>query len=286
MTDAPARIASYERDGLTFQVLDEGPLDGPVVVLLHGFPQMNTSWDKVAARLHEQGYRTLAPNQRGYSPGARPPGRRPYTTSELIADVGALVEQVGGPVHLVGHDWGAAVAWGVAMTHPDLLHTLTAVSVPHPAAFLKAMPRGQVLDSWYMAMFNVPRLPELLMTNRRIATRFMRGFGMPADALASYWRDFGDGGALRGGLAWYRAMPFMNRKILGIRVRVPTTYVWSDQDAALGRVGAELCERYVDAPYAFEVMAGVSHWIPDERPDELARIILARTDPAESALDG
>jgi pimeloyl-ACP methyl ester carboxylesterase len=283
MTDAPARIASYQRDGLTFDVLDEGPLDGPVVVLLHGFPQLNTSWGKVAPVLHEQGYRTVAPNQRGYSPGARPSGRRPYATSELVADVGALVDEVGGPVHLVGHDWGAAVAWAVAMTRPDLLRTLTAVSVPHPGAFMKAMPRGQLLDSWYMAMFNIPKLPELLMTNRRIAARFMRGFGMPSDALEDYWRDFGDGEALRGGLGWYRAMPFMNRKILGIKVRVPTTYVWSDGDAALGRVGAELCANYVDAPYRFEVMAGASHWIPDERPDELARIILARTDPAEAA---
>jgi pimeloyl-ACP methyl ester carboxylesterase len=283
MTEAPARIASYQRDGLTFDVLDEGPLDGPVIVLLHGFPQMNTSWKKVVPLLHEQGYRTLAPNQRGYSPGARPAGRRPYATSELTADVGALVEQVDGPVHLVGHDWGAAVAWAVAMMRPDLLRTLTAVSVPHPAAFMKAMPRGQVLDSWYMAMFNIPRLPELLMTNHRVGSRMMRRFGMPPDALEDYWRDFGDGRALRGGLAWYRAMPFMNRKILGTRVRVPTTYVWSDRDAALGRAGAELCANYVDAPYRFEVMSGASHWIPDERPDELARVILARTDPAEAA---
>jgi pimeloyl-ACP methyl ester carboxylesterase len=283
MTDAPARIASYQRDGLTFDVLDEGPLDGPVVVLLHGFPQLNTSWGKVAPVLHEQGYRTVAPNQRGDSPGARPSGRRPYATSELMADVGALVDEVGGPVHLVGHDWGAAVAWAVAMTRPDLLRTLTAVSVPHPGAFMKAMPRGQVLDSWYMAMFNIPWLPELVLTNRRIGTRAWRGIGMSADAVEDYWRDFGDGAALRGGLGWYRAMPFTNRKLLGVKVRVPTTYVWSDRDAALGRVGAELCEQYVDAPYRFEVMAGASHWIPDERPDELARIILARTDPAEAA---
>jgi pimeloyl-ACP methyl ester carboxylesterase len=196
--------------------------------------------------------------------------------------VAALVEEAGTPVHLVGHDWGAAVAWAVAMTRPDLLRTLTAVSVPHPAAFMKAMPRGQALHSWYMAMFNVPRLPELLLTNRRTAERLMGGFGMPDDALADYWRDFGDGEALRGGLAWYRAMPFLDRKILGTRVRVPTTYVWSDRDAALGRTGAELCGQYVEGPYRFEVLEGVSHWIPDERPEELARIILARVDAAEA----
>lgn len=277
------RITSYQRDGLRFDVLDEGPIDGSVVVLLHGFPQMNTSWAKVAPLLHAEGFRTLAPNQRGYSPGARPKGRRPYATSELMADVTALIEEAGAPVHLVGHDWGAAVAWGVAMTKPELLRTLTAVSVPHPGAFMKAMPRGQILDSWYMALFNIPWLPERLMTNPRLSGRFMRRFGMSREMVEAFQRDFGDGAALPGALGWYRAMPFMNRKLLDILVRVPTAYVWSDHDAALGRVGAELCEQYVDAPYTFEVMEGASHWIPDEVPDRLAEIVLARTASTEGS---
>lgn len=276
MTQTADRIDSYTRDGLVFDVLDEGPLDGDAIVLLHGFPQLNTSWAKVAPLLHEQGYRTLAPNQRGYSPGARPSGRRPYATGELAADVVALIDLVGGSAHLVGHDWGAAVAWAVAMTKPEAVRTLTAVSVPHPGAFMKAMPKGQILDSWYMAMFNIPWLPEKLMTSPRLSTPMMRRFGMSREMVTAFERDFGDGGALRGGLGWYRALPLMNTKLLGIKVTVPTTYVWSDRDAALGRVGAELCERYVAAPYRFIELGGVSHWIPDERPEELAEAILER----------
>jgi len=270
------RIASYTRDGLTFDVLDEGPIDGEVVVLLHGFPQLNTSWNKVAPLLHAAGYRTLAPNQRGYSPGARPKGRRPYATGELAADVVALIDLVGGSAHVVGHDWGAAVAWALAMTKPDSVTTLTAVSVPHPGAFIKAMPKGQILDSWYMAMFNIPYLPERILTNPRLSGGMMRRFGMSRQMVVDFQRDFGDGGALRGGLGWYRALPLMNTKLLGIKVSVPTTYVWSDRDAALGRVGAELCEQYVAAPYRFIELNGVSHWIPDEQPEELADAILDR----------
>ncbi len=272
----PTRIESYRRDDLVFDVRDEGPLDGDVVVLLHGFPQLNTSWEKVARLLHDQGLRTLAPNQRGYSPGARPRGRRPYRLPELIADTAALIEEVGEPVHLVGHDWGAAVGWNVAGQRRDLVRTWTAVSVPHPAAFLKAMPRGQALDSWYMLMFNIPLLPEWLLTSNRLSTRMWHAFGMSEAGYRDFRRDFGDRDTLRGALAWYRAMPVTDmRKQLG-KVRVPTTYVWSTDDAALGRAGAELCGRYVDAPYRFEVLDGISHWIPDEAPEQLGTAILER----------
>lgn len=271
-----SRIDSFERDGLVFEVLDEGPLEGEVVVLLHGFPQLNTSWAKVAPLLHAQGYRTLAPNQRGYSAGARPPGRRPYVLPELVADVESLIARLGAPVHLLAHDWGAVVGWALTVRHADLLRTYTAVSVPHVAAFLKAMPRGQALRSWYMALFNIPFLPELLLRDRRRARRFLRSSGMPEEAFEAFWRDFGDGQALRGGLAWYRALPLSDMRRFAGKAHVPTTYVWSTGDTALGRSGAELCERYVEAPYRFEVLEDVSHWIPDEAPEQLATAALER----------
>ncbi|MGN6779951.1 MAG: alpha/beta fold hydrolase [Marmoricola sp.] len=269
------RITSFTHQGLTFDVLDEGPLEGGVVVLLHGFPQTNTSWGKVAPLLHAEGFRTLAPNQRGYSPGARPHGRRSYITGKLAGDVLALIEQVGGPVHLVGHDWGAAVAWAVAIQRPAALRSLTAVSVPHPGAFLAAMPKGQALHSWYMGAFNIPALPERLMAGP-FGDWFLRRAGMTPDMVATYHREIVDTGALPGGLGWYRALPLSDRKAMGTPARVPTTYVWSDGDVALTRTGAQLCEQYVDAPYELVVLQGVSHWIPDERPEELARAVLDR----------
>jgi pimeloyl-ACP methyl ester carboxylesterase len=123
----------YRRDDLIFDVRDAGPPDGSVVVLLHGFPQSNDSWNAVIDRLTARGYRCLAPNQRGYSPGARPSRRRDYRMSELVADVGALIDASGARrVHLVGHDWGAAVAWAVAAEMPERLETVSPISVRIP----------------------------------------------------------------------------------------------------------------------------------------------------------
>lgn len=278
---ADDRIDSFERDGLRFDVRDEGPPGGPPVVLLHGFPQTSSSWDRVAPLLHAAGLRTLAPDQRGYSPEARPPGRRAYRMGELVRDVAALVERVGQPVHLVGHDWGAAAAWATAIARPDLLRTLTTVSVPHPGAFLATMRQGQALHSWYMAFFNVPLLPELALGNRAVASRVLRGSGMSPEVFDRYWREFADGGALRGGLGWYRALPFGDRRLFAQRVHVPTTHVWSDLDGFLVRAGAERCGEYVEADYRLVVLDGVSHWIPDEVPDQLARVVLDRVLPVD-----
>lgn len=273
-----SRITTVERAGLTFDVLDEGPLDGEPVVLLHGFPERATSWRYVAPILNAAGYRTLAMDQRGYSPGARPKRRRDYRVPELVADVKTLIDAVGGSAHVVGHDWGAMVAWSVAADHPAAVRTLTAVSVPHPAAFLKSFVRSrQVLMSWYMAMFNLPRVPELLV--RRKPEFFdlqLRKGGMTADDVERFHREIVDDGALTGGLNWYRALPLSDPRDVRRKVTVPTTLVWSDGDVALHRWGAEHTVEWVDAPYRFVELDGVSHWIPTEAPDALADAILSR----------
>ena len=272
------RITSYYRDGLTFDVRDEGPLDGPAAVLLHGFPERSTSWREVAPVLHEQGIRTLAPDQRGYSPGARPRRRRDYRLPLLVDDVAALIDRVGRPVDLVGHDWGAAVGWGLAATRPDLLRTFTAVSVPHPAAFLQAMLTSeQGRKSWYMFAFQLPRLPERLLreSGGRVDEELRKG-GMTDDEVARFRREIVEYGALPGGLAWYRAMFLTDPRTTRGRVSVPTTYVWSDGDVAVTRNAAERCARYVDGPYRFEVLEDVTHWIPTQAPVALADLVLDR----------
>src|ERR1700752_5384792 len=125
MTDM---LNSFTRDGLVFDVIDQGPRDGEVVVLLHGWPQLNTCWREVANQLNASGYRTIAPNQRGFAMGARPKGRYAYRMRQLVAYIDSLIDAIGGPVHLVGHDWGAAIAWATAMEHPEKIRTLTAIS--------------------------------------------------------------------------------------------------------------------------------------------------------------
>lgn len=276
-----ARVTSYERVGLTFDVIDEGPLDGPPVVLLHGFPQRAASWAKVTPLLGEAGFRTYAPDQRGYSPRARPRSRRAYQTTELVDDVVALIDRIGTPVHLVGHDWGATIAWPVAARHPDRLVSLTAVSVGHPEAFKRALltTLDQARRSWYIGLFQLPFVPERLLSGEWFVQKFLGGSGMTDEMLATYKAEIVDEGALTGGLNWYRAIPFsLSNEVPD--VSVPTTLVWSDGDKALGRRMAELTEEHVDGPYELIEFGGASHWIPEERPVDLATAIVSRAQAA------
>jgi pimeloyl-ACP methyl ester carboxylesterase len=274
------RLTLLRHDGLEFRVRDEGPVDGDPVVLLHGFPQRASSWDGVTPLLHEAGLRTFAPDQRGYSPGARPSRRRDHCLDLLVGDVVALAEQVGRPVRLVGHDWGAAVAWLVAAHRPDLVRSLVALSVPHPGAMLRSL-RGlggraeQLRRSWYMAMFLLPGVPERVLPSPR-GLGALRAGGMSREMVASFRREVVTDGALPGALAWYRGVPFSSRGLLQARVTVPTTMVWSDRDVAIARTTAARAREWVDAPYDFVALEGVSHWIPDEAPQDVARAVLAR----------
>ena len=269
-----SRITTFSRDGLRFDVTDTGPLDGDVVVLLHGFPTDRTSWDRVAARLHEAGLRTLAPDQRGYSPSACPPDRDAYRLDELVGDVVGLIEASGRErVHLVGHDWGGALAWLVAGNHPTRIASLTVLSTPHPAAMSRAWRSGteQKRKSWYMAAFQVPRLPE-----RALAARFdrlMARSGLPAADRSRYAVRLGHAEALTGPINWYRAA--RHSGVGAHRVEVPTTYVWGSRDPFLGRTAAELTHEHVTGDYELvELDAG--HWLPETRDAESAAAILHR----------
>ena len=279
---ATGRIEEFERDGLVFDVVDDGPLDGEVVVLLHGFPQRAASWGAVSSRLHEAGFRTLAPDQRGYSPRARPRRRRDYRLDELVDDVGALLDRLRDQgqerVHLVGHDWGAAVAWVVAARHPAVA-SLTSVSVPHPAVYLASTTSlDQLRRAWYIGFFQLPVLPELL-ASRGVFERLLGRTGMTAADRKTFRTDVLEDGALPGGLGWYRAVPLSMGgagQLWRERVEVPVTHVWSDQDDALGRRTAELAHRAAAGEFELEVLEGHGHWLPEHAPDELARIILER----------
>jgi pimeloyl-ACP methyl ester carboxylesterase len=274
MRDPNQRITTFSRDGLRFDVTDAGPLDGEVVVLLHGFPTDRTSWERVSARLHEAGLRTLAPDQRGYSPGACPRARDAYRLEELVADVLALVDVSGRErVHVVGHDWGGALAWLVACNHPDRVATVTVLSTPHPAAMARALKATleQKRKSWYMAAFQLPWLPE-----RTFAAGFhslLTRSGLPPEDQRRYAARLARADALAGPINWYRAA---RRSHVGAhRVEVPATYVWGSRDPFLGRSAAELTREHVGGDYEFvELDAG--HWLPETRDAECAAAILRR----------
>jgi pimeloyl-ACP methyl ester carboxylesterase len=266
---------SFSRAGLRFDVLDPlGPRPGEPVVLLHGFPQLPSSFSDVVPRLHEAGLRTLVPSQRGYTPSARPRRRRDYRFSETVADVLALLDAAGTQrAHIVGHDWGGFQAWALGSAHPERVASLTVLSTPHPTAFREALVRSsQAAKSSYMAFFQLPFLPESFAA--RTLGPMLRDTRLPMKYVGRYCDAMADRGALTGALNWYRGLPFSLRTPVG-PVRVPTTYVWGRYDPALGRVAAERTEKYVEAPYEFrEVSAG--HWLPESEPELVAEAILDR----------
>ena len=270
---ASPRLSTLSRSGFVFDVTDSGPAGGDPVVLLHGFPTDRTSWRHVEPLLHAAGLRTYAPDQRGYSTGARPSGRAAYRLEELTADVVALIDATSHEkVHLVGHDWGGGIAWLVAGNHPERVASLTVLSTPHPAAMRRALTSSdQGVRSWYMAAFQLPVLPEQVVA--RGFGRLLRGSGLPAGDVERYAARLASPGALAGPIGWYRGLPLS--QVSAHRVGVPTTYVWGSRDFALGRRAAELTREHVTGPYEFvELAAG--HWLPEKRPEECAAAIRAR----------
>jgi len=276
----PAR--TFTHDGLTFDFDDSGGTgsggdSAEPVILLHGYPASRRSWDGVAPVLAAAGYRVLVPDQRGYSPGARPRGRRRYAMRHLVGDVMALADRAGvDRFHLVGHDWGGGVAWSAAAWHPERVATVTSLATPHVKALLRSMvSSSQALHSWYMAFYQLPWLPEASVTSRpggMVFSRVLVKSGL-SPARAAEYVSFMRSGAVGPAINWYRALPFTSPKALGA-VSVPTLYVYGADDFALGRRAADLVGDYVSGPYRYEVLDGVSHWIPEEEPDTAATLLL------------
>jgi pimeloyl-ACP methyl ester carboxylesterase len=266
-------METFTNDGYRFEVTDRGPAEGEAVVLLHGFPESRNAWDEVIPLLVHAGYRVLAPNQRGYSRGARPRQRRAYTLDKLSGDIVAMLDQAGVTrAHIVGHDWGGGVAWDLAANHAERVLTVTSLATPHPRAMVKAATRGtQGLKSFYMFLFQLPRLPELSF--RSGMWRAMERSGLPKRYIESYRALFDEPGAAQGALNWYRALPFGSPNGVG-PVAVPTLYIYGTEDVALGRKAADLTGDYVTGPYRYEIFEGISHWIPEEVPTRTAEVLL------------
>ena len=261
------------RARLTFDVRDEGPRDGEPVVLLHGFPQNSVIWTPLSARLRAAGYRTLAPDQRGYSPGARPRGVRPYALAELVADALAVLDAATGDrAHLVAHDWGAGVAWALAARHPDRVASLTSLSSPPPQALLRGLLRPrQALAAWYIAVIAIPGLVEWVHARRPdVLVRLLERSGQSRTAAE---RDIAvDRSTITAVLNWYRAMPF-GRRDPGL-TSAPVLFVWGSADNALLRSTAQRTPRWVTGPLTYVELPGASHWLPEQNVDEVAPVLL------------
>jgi pimeloyl-ACP methyl ester carboxylesterase len=257
----------------SFDVQRSGDPDAPTVLLLHGFPQTAHCWRRVLP--HLKAFHVLAPDQRGYSPGARPTDLESYRMPRLVEDALGLLDAFEvDTAHVVGHDWGASVAWQLGARHPDRVRSLTALSVPHPQAFMTALAADadQRAKSLYMRDFALPDYDQVLLADDAALLRQAFG-GVPSVDVEHVVDRAREPGALASWLGWYAAQ---RREDLADTpaVTVPTLHVWSDQDVALGRAGTLGTAAWVTGPYRLEVLEGVSHWIPEQAADLLGGLLL------------
>jgi pimeloyl-ACP methyl ester carboxylesterase len=262
-----------------FRARAVGPDDGRPVVLLHGFPQTSRAWQPVMDSLAAAGHRAVAFDQRGYSPGARPDDPAAYAPELLVGDVLAVADALEWDrFDLVGHDFGGSIAWMVAGHHPERVRTLAVASTPHPAAFRASYRSGdgeQHERSGYMRTFReAPRgEPEAALLADDAALLRAAFSGLPPDLIDGYVADLSEPGALVAAVDWYRSMSGAASAATPPSP-VPTLYVWSDQDPVLGRGAADATADLVTGPYRFEVLEGVSHWIPELAADRFGALLL------------
>jgi pimeloyl-ACP methyl ester carboxylesterase len=253
---------------------------GPLVVLLHGFPEFWYAWREVMPRLVRAGFRVVAPDMRGYNLSDKPPSVRDYGMRSLVEDVAELVRACGEErANVVGHDWGAGVAWSFAMTHPEMLVRLAVLNGPHPERLLTAL-RGpkQLAKSWYMFFFQLPVLPEAILRSGRYARLLAslrdEAVVKPTDAeLARYVEAYEQPGALRAMLAYYRAMFRRGVAPPMRRIDRPVLVLWGEDDPHLGVDMAQPKESLVP-DVRVERIAGATHWVHHEKPERVAQLLV------------
>ena len=260
-----------------FAVDTAGPAAGAPVLMLHGFPQTRRMWRHQLRALSAAGFRALAPDQRGYSSGARPGGVEAYATDLLMGDALAMMDAWGARrFHLVGHDWGGQLAWLIVAANPDRIETLTVLSRPHPAAFARALAEDpeQARRSQHHRAFREPEATQRLRQDNFKSLRggLEREGVAPADADA-YLRTLDEEGALEAAINWYRASSGIASSTIPA-VPAPTLYVWGTGDASVGRRAAELTREFVSGPYEFVEFEGGGHFIVDQFPERIAQLLI------------
>jgi len=271
-----------ETNGIRLHVLQEGPKDGSLVILLHGFPEFSYGWKQQIPYLADAGFRVWAPDQRGYNLSDKPEGIAAYNLDALAADVIGLIDAAGQKqAFLVGHDWGAAVAWWVAAKYPDRLAKLVILNVPHGAVMQKSLRRNfaQLRKSWYIFLFQLPWLPEKLAQRQHwkmvveSLTKSSRSGTFNDQDLDRYRQAWSQPNAYRSMLNWYRALIQKPPKpVASPRISVPTLMIWGEQDKFLGREMAQpsidLCD---DGRLIF--IEGATHWVQHEEVERVNALI-------------
>ncbi|MBB6645954.1 alpha/beta fold hydrolase [Halobellus ruber] len=280
-------VPSVERDfrdvnGVSLHVVSAGDPDDPLVVLLHGFPEFWYEWHDYVEPFVEAGYRVLIPDQRGYNRSQKPTGSSSYRITQLSGDIVDLIGTEGREAaHVIGHDWGAAVAWDLALRHPAVVDRLGIINVPHPTVFERTLRSNptQMRKSWYMFFFQLPRLPEWFVgrDEYEFMTKTMREGARPGTFSETdferYRGAWSQAGALTAMLSWYRSLFRHREDPQRERVTAPTCIVWGENDQALvpemAPESADYCEEA-----SLERFHDATHWVPHEYPDRVADILL------------
>lgn len=277
-----------ETNGIHLHVVEKGPADGPLVILLHGFPECWFGWRKQIDALAGAGFRVWVPDQRGYNLSDKPVGIGAYTIGKLVADVVGLIDAAGQEkATVIGHDWGAVVAWWLAATYPHRLNRLVCLNVPHYAVMLRFLRRSprQLLHSWYAGFFQIPWLPEWLMQrgNYWLITRALKRTSRPGtfseDNLAAYrqaWSQKGSTGspAFRTMINWYRAFAQRRPPLPASgQISVPTLLIWGAQDAFLIR---DMAQPSIDLCTTGRLVfvETATHWVQHEEAELVNRLLI------------
>jgi pimeloyl-ACP methyl ester carboxylesterase len=278
-----------QANGLRFRAMVDGPADAEMFILLHGFPEGAESWSKQVDSLAKAGFLAVAPDMRGYGLSDAPEGVENYSIDRLAEDVRLIIEAFGrSSAHVAGHDWGAMVAWFFAGKYPQMTKTLTALSVPHPAA-LAAASRGdedQQARSSYVGLFLMEGKAERVLAGddyRRLRSMFSIGpnpDAVPRAVVDHFTRSLSRPGRLTAALNYYRANlggggGAWESSISVGPITMPTALLWGDQDPALGRQAAEATAQHVVGEYRLEVLKGAGHWLQFERPVEVSGALTA-----------
>jgi epoxide hydrolase 4 len=279
-----ARSTFLPGAGVQLHAVLAGPQDGPLAILLHGFPECWYSWRHQIPALVQAGYRVAVPDQRGYNLSDKPVGIHAYQIDHLTADVASLMQALGhSQVTLVGHDWGGAVAWRFAMDHGDAVDKLVIMNAPHPVAFAKALRRdsAQRRRSWYMFAFQLPWLPEALLSlaPRVTARLLLRGTAVRREAFSEDDLEvmaaaLAQPGASRAMIHWYRAGFRYRAAKKASTIEVPTLLIWAEDDMALGKALTYGLERGVPN-LAIHYVSRCGHWVQNEAPAEVNKRLRA-----------
>jgi pimeloyl-ACP methyl ester carboxylesterase len=265
-------------NGVTLNVVDSGAGSGArtPVLLLHGWPDSHRLWRNQVPALNERGFRTIAPDLRGYGESDRPEGVENYALLNVLEDLRLILDALDvEKVHLVGHDWGAVTAWTFASLYAGRVASLVALSVGHPRA-LQSAGYEQYARSWYMFMFQFEGVAEQWLSQND--WQFLRETMGRGGDLDNYIADLSRPGALTAALNWYRAnippASWISESPPLPPIEAPTLGVWSSYDIALTETQMKDSQKFVTGPWRYERIEDVGHWIPLQAPDRLNELLL------------